>query len=930
MMAASAAVVPADEDGYELWLRYRLIEDAGVRGTYAGALGRVFVQGAGTSMVLTAFELVRGLTGLLGAAPVLVSAPTAPGTLVAGVWAESATARGVVTAAQVEMAGPEGYVLASGVVSGVPCTVVTSLTAVGVLRGAFHLLRLVQTRKPVSGLSSVQRPANRLRMVNHWDNLNRTVERGYAGSSIFDWARLPQTESRYGDYARALASLGINGTVLNNVNASPTFLSTAFLPKVVALADALRPYGVKVYLSAYFDSPAALDPAIPNGDPGNPAVQNWWRVKANEIYAAIPDFGGWLVKAGSEGQPGPIQYGKTHAEGANMLARSLAPHGGLLIYRAFVHGGPSTWTEDAWREFKPQDGKFDANVVVQVKNGPMDFNPREPVNPLLGGLPGTNSMLELQVTQEYTGHSTHLCYLVPQWKEVLDFDTHAAGAGSFVRDIVAGTTFGYSRSGLAGVVNFGTDRNWTGHHLAAANTHGFGRLAWNPALSAQELADEWVTMTFGPDPQLRTVLTSMLLRSWQTYLDYTEVLGQGYLVHPLGDHFEPDMAQSQGWHRSDGSGAGFDRTRATGSGYAGFYAAPVAQTFESLASCPDELLLFFHRVPYTHRLRSGASVIGHIYDSHFAGLAAAIGLRDSWRSLAGRIDARRHAEVAQRFDQQVLWATVWRDHIVSYYFKLTRLLAGAQRWLQVELPAASTVLLGGQANQVTVSVGNATSNTVTAPVTVTVPGGWTALPGQISLGPGALGSTMVQVTPPLRPAAAQVSVTVSSTLQVLGATPQTVMVTPAASRCVLALDAGTDSSALLTGYARLSPATAWDAARGFGWSAGAPQSRDRGGDALRRDFCNDTTRRVLRIAVPAGLHNAYLLVGDRTVRCLPTIVTVNGAELARSQPLAANVFAWLQFNLDGGAAGRTFDLQLSSIPNEHWHLVAFVLLRAGV
>lgn len=927
---ATTAVPPdrqlPDEDGYDLWLRYRLVEDAGQREAYANALGRLLAQGGGANVAAAKDELVQGLTGLLGVAPTEVTEPRAPGTLVVGVWADSPVARQVVTQQMVDRAGAEGYVLASGEVAGVECTVVTARTGAGVVRGAFHMLRLAQTRQPISDLDVVEHPVNGLRVVNHWDNLNGTVERGYAGGSIFDWERLPDLDPRYVDYARALASLGINGTVVNNVNASSVFLSSEFLPKLVALADVLRPYGVRLYVSAYFDSPADLDPDIPDGDPDNPDVPSWWSAKASEIYAAIPDFGGWLVKAGTEGQPGPIEYDKTHAEGANMFARALAPHGGVVIYRAFVHEGPDTWTEDAWNQFTPHDGEFDDNAVVQIKNGPMDFNPREPVNALLGGLPNTNSMIELQITQEYTGHSTHLCYLVPQWKEVLDFDTHAAGEGSYVRDIVAGSTFGYGISGFAGVINFGTDRSWTGHQLAAANTHGYGRLAWNPTLSAEALADEWVTMTFGPDRQLRDALTSILLDSWQAYLDYTEVLGQGYLVHGLGDHFAPDLVASHGWHRSDADGTGFDRTTATGSGYLGFYADPVTATYESLETCPDELLLFFHHVPYTHQLRSGSSVIAHIYDSHFAGLRAARELRTAWQSLADRVDAQRHAEVAERFDQQVFWATVWRDTIIGYFLQLSGLLDGSHTWLQVDLPAASSLLIGGQENDMVVNVGNATPDQVTTVANLDAPSGWTAEPGTLTLGSTEFGNATIRVTPPAPPAIVDVALRLDTDHEVVGSRPRTITVTPAADRCVLALDGGTESSAVLDGYTRLSPADAWDAARGFGWVGAAPQSRDRGGDAFRADFCNDSTERVLRVTVPAGVHDAYLLVGDRTEDSFPTIVTANGTELARSEWLAANEYVWLSFPLDGGTSGSTLDLHLSSIPGEHWHLAGFVLL----
>jgi alpha-glucuronidase len=921
--AAAAAQVgrPASEDGYDLWLRYRPVLAEPYRSEYRELAGRLLVEGSGASFQAARDELTRALPALLGQQVQLVNEPQAPGTVVLGTPDSSDLIRTVVPKGDLAAVGAEGYVLRSVRQGGALCIVVASTSAVGVLRGAFHLLRLMQTHAHLTSLNVRERPANPIRMVDHWDNLNRTVERGYAGQSIFDWDALPELSPRYTDYARALASLGLNATAVNNVNADSTFLTTGFLPKLAALAGVLRPYGIKLFVSANFASPMDLG-GLTTTDPLDDGVKKWWRDKADEIYAAIPDFGGFLIKASSEGQPGPITYGRTHADGANTLAAAVAPHGGIAIYRAFVHGGPDTWTEDAWHEFKPIDGDFAANAVVQIKNGPMDFNPIEPVNPLLGGLPRTNSMLELQITQEYTGHATHLCYLVPEWKQVLDFDTRKNGSGPLVRQIVDGTAYGYSHAGFAGVINFGDDRDWTGHHLAAANTHGFGRLAWNPALPAEDIAAEWIAMTFGPE--LATgPLRSLLLSSWATYEHYTACLGQAYLVLPLGDHFAPDLPSTVGWHKADGKGIGFDRTTATGSGFAGFYAPPIAAAYEDPATTPEELLLFFHHLPYTHRLASGPTVIQKIYDNHFTAADAAAAERATWHSLETKIDKQRFTEVSERFDDQVDQAYIWRDAVVGYLFKLSRILDESRSWLQIDA-SKGELLLGGWPNDLPVTVGNASPTDASGHLGLTVPDGWTTGTAAFTVPSTEFAEIKVPVTPPIEPTVAQVTVTVDTPLTVLGTSPRQVTTTPIAGRCVYAVDAGTTTSPVFTGYSRLSPATVWSPDLGYGWVGGAPQSRDRGGpDDLRRDFCCDTTPRVLRLAVPDGKQQLYLLIGDEQVQARGTTVSIGGTQVADSGPLAAGEFTWLHVPLDGG---RTVDLTFTGRPGEFWHLVVLALI----
>ncbi|MZD08191.1 glycoside hydrolase, partial [Streptomyces sp. SID5785] len=616
---ASTAALPA-EDGYDLWLRYRKVDDPDLLRRYRAALPALVREGGGPLQHSAAEELSRGLKELLGVRGARLtprtSAPAGPA-LVVGTPDSSPLVRALVPAADLDGLGDEGYVIRRVTDHGRARTVVASRADLGVLYGAFHLLRLVQTRRPLEDVDVRESPAAPLRVADHWDNIDGSIERGYAGTSFFDWDELPRLDDRYTDYARVLASLGINGAVINNVNTPADYLAEPFLTKLAALAGVLRRYGVRLYVTANFAAPIDLG-GLDTADPFDADVRRWWVEKADEIYAKIEDFGGFLVKANSEGRPGPLDYGRTHADGANVLAEALEPHGGIVMWRSFVHDGDAKWDRQAYDDFTPLDGAFADNAVVQIKNGPIDFQVREPAHPLFGSLPKTNSMIELQVTQEYTGHATHLCYLVPQWKEVLDFDTLKAGKDSTVARVVTGRVHSYSHFGFAGVMNVGDTRNWTGSHLAAANTHGYGRLAWNPDLSAQELATEWTRMTFGNDPHVVETVSALLLGSWRTYEDYTSPLGTGYLTHPpdgsVTGHFDASPTTTTQFHKSDREGIGYDRTAATGNGYTDLYAPENRDTYESLENCPEDLLLFLHHVPYTHRLDSGKTVIQLIYD----------------------------------------------------------------------------------------------------------------------------------------------------------------------------------------------------------------------------------------------------------------------------------------------------------------------------
>ena len=663
------------EDGYEFWLRYRPVADVGLLARYRAICRSVVLTESTPILESATHELLRGLAMLLEQKVATGNEVVRDGTILLGTGA-SKLVRDTVPASDLRELGPEGYVIRSGSVGGKPCTVIAGGGESGVLYGAFHLLRLLQTWQPVDHLQVRERPSNPLRLVNHWDTpFGGPPKREYQLPSVFDWERLPQVDARLRDYGRMLASVGINGCVPNSPGGGSggcRLLQTANVGKVAALATALRAYGVRLYLSASFASPVLVG-GLQSADPLDPAVAGWWADKADELYRQIPDLGGFLVKADSEGAPGPAEYHRSAADGANMLARALATHGGVVIWRAFVYGRKDLNPDraaQAYEVFKPLDGHFADNVILQIKNGPLDFQVREPVSPLLGAMPKTNQVLELQIKQEYTGRVTHLCYLVPQWKEVLEFDTKAAGDGAAVKRIINGAVFGHRRCGIAGVSNIGADRNWTRHYLAQANMHGFGRLAWNPDLSAEQIADEWVTMSFGHDPTVVRTVSHMLLGSWRTYENYTSPLGVGVMAQ-AGNHYEPAPQSRVRYHRADTSGVGFDRTVQTGSGYTTQYAAPVGSMYEDLETCPDELVLFFHHVPYTHRLKSGKTVIQHIYDTHFEGVEQVEAMRDAWAVLRGTIDEERHEHVLERLDAQLEHARRWRDEITGYFFGLS-------------------------------------------------------------------------------------------------------------------------------------------------------------------------------------------------------------------------------------------------------------------
>lgn len=672
------AQIARAEDGHDLWLRYRPIE-AEAAAAYRSAATQLILSGRSPTLGVAADELERGLSGLLGAAPDRAEAVSRDGAVMIGRAGDAA-----IEALDLDLSdvGPEGYVIRTLRVDGRRAVVIAGGGDAGAVYGAFHFLRLIQTRRALDALDIRERPAVGLRLLNHWDNLDRTVERGYAGQSLWDWHKLPDhLDPRYVDYARANASVGINGTVLNNVNTDALSLTRPWLLKAAALADVFRPYGIRVYLSARFSAPVEIG-GLDTADPLDPRVQAWWRAKADEIYALIPDFGGFLVKANSEGQPGPQDYGRNHADGANMLADAVAPHGGVVMWRAFVYddGVPTDRAMQAHDEFVPLDGRFRENVIVQVKNGPIDFQPREPFHPLFGATPETPLMMEFQITKEYLGFATHLAYLGPLFEEVLDADTHVRGPGSTVARVVDGSLFGHELTGMAGVANTGSDRNWSGSQFDQANWYVFGRMAWNPDLGAEAIAREWAAMTFTPDPAFVEPVTAMMMASREAVVDYMTPLGLNHLM-ATGHHYGPgpwvDDLPRADWnptyfHRADADGIGFDRT-ASGSDAVGQYAPDVAASFADPARTDERFLLWFHHLPWDHPTASGRALWDELVARYDRGVAAVGKMRRTWAGLVDHVDARRHGEISNFLVIQENEARWWRDSSIAYWRSLNGL-----------------------------------------------------------------------------------------------------------------------------------------------------------------------------------------------------------------------------------------------------------------
>ncbi len=554
----------------------------------------------------------------------------------------------------------------------------------GALYGMFALLRQAQMAGCAWDELETEEsaaPSNPLRMLDHWDNLEGDIERGYSGRSFFFRDNEVLVSQRTEDYARLAASVGINGVVLNNVNvkgAATWLISPRYYEPLRKIQEILASYGIRMFLSINFSAPIEMG-GLPVADPCDPAVAQWWKDKAREVWANLPGLGGFLVKADSEGRPGPFTYGRTHSDGANMLADAVAPFDALIIWRCFVYNCQQDWRDrktdrarSGYDNFTPLDGTFRENVILQIKNGPMDFQVREPVSPLFGGLKQTNMMLEVQIAQEYTGQQRHVCYLIPWFREVLGQDMYCCCGPSTVADLVSGRSDGNVRCGMAVVANTGDDANWTGHDLAAANLYGVGRLSYQTSLTGEEIAREWTRLTFGRDPEVESVMCEILMASWPAYESYNAPLGIGWMCNP-NHHYGPnvDGYEYDRWgtyHRADCKGIGVDRTSA-GTGYCQQYNAPLAGQYENLETCPDELVLFFHHLPYTYVLRSGKTVIQHIYDSHFHGAEEAARFYDLVESIAGRLDPEVYRRLHERLAHQKEHACEWRDVINTYFYR---------------------------------------------------------------------------------------------------------------------------------------------------------------------------------------------------------------------------------------------------------------------
>lgn len=661
------------ENGYDLWLRYQKVDNSQLLNSYSKTLAKLNFPVNSATLTEAKKELQQGLNGLLDT-NLPETDGISKGTLLVGTPASSKVLSGThAITNEISGLGDEGYLIKTLKVNGTPYTVIAARKDMGVMYGVFHFLRLLQTQSDIKELNITQVPKLQRRMLNHWDNLNGTIERGYAGYTLWDWQRLPgYIDPRYRDYARANASIGINGTVLNNVNANARSLTTEYLIKAAALADVFRPYGIRVYLTARFSAPKELR-ALNTADPLDPEVRQWWKDKVKEIYKYIPDFGGFLVKANSEGQPGPQDYKRTHADGANMMAEALEPYGGIVMWRAFVYENSRNVDRagNGYEEFKPLDGKFNKNVFVQPKNGPIDFQPREPFHPLFGAMPQTPLMLEFQITQEYLGYATNLAYLGPLFEECLDADTYTKGKGTTVANVLEDYNRSHGISGIAGVANIGTDINWCGHLFGQSNWYAFGRMAWNPELSSEEVADEWLRMTFNNNTSFVNPIKEMMQQSRETVVNYRNPLGLNHIMN-FATHYGPGPWykdphwDAKDYHKADETGIGVDRT-SKGSNVVNQYAKPLAEILENLNTCPQKDLLWFHHLPWDYKMPSGKILWDELVAYYYKGVDEVRGMRKLWNSMEGKIDAERFNHVKQLLKVQEDEAIWWRDGCVLYF-----------------------------------------------------------------------------------------------------------------------------------------------------------------------------------------------------------------------------------------------------------------------
>ncbi len=653
------------ESGYQLWLRYHQIRNQKILIEYQHNIRLVYIESSSPTSAILKSEIVNGLKGLLNK-KISITKNKVEADLLFNINTKTATY------------SEEGFDIHSIKNKDNKFKVyVSAKKDIGLLYGGFHFLRILQNEQSIDTININSSPSLSLRILNHWDNLNRSIERGYAGISIFNWHTLPDyIDQRYIDYARANASIGINGTVLTNVNANATILTTSYLLKVKVLADLFRPYGIKVYLTARFSAPIELV-KLKTADPLNSEVQLWWKNKAKEIYELIPDFGGFLVKANSEGQPGPQNYGRSHSDGANMLADAVAPYHGIIIWRAFVYNNeiPEDRFKQAYNEFKPLDGNFKKNVLIQVKNGPIDFQPREPFHPLIGAMPKTPMMMEVQLTQEYLGQATHLVYEAPMFKEILQTDSYVKGTNSSIASIINGDLFEHQQmNGMSGVANIGNDINWCGHPFAQANWYAFGRLTWNTNLTSEEIATEWIKQTFGTQQESIKSIQKIMLGSYESMVEYMTPLGLHHIMGngnhygplPWGNSFSRADWNPVYYHKADSLGIGFNRT-SSGTNALSQYNKEVQIKWADSSTCNEKYLLFFHHVSWNHQMKSGRNLWNELCYIYNDGVERVKEMERLWKSTKNNIDGDRYHQVEQLLKIQLKEAEWWRDACLLYF-----------------------------------------------------------------------------------------------------------------------------------------------------------------------------------------------------------------------------------------------------------------------
>ncbi len=670
---ASNAQVP---EGYDLWLGYSKIENAATLENYRKVCSSIYFQQSSEISNTAKEELKRGLDKMLDQKTSFTNSHEKATSLVVATTNKLDNALLKILQSEIPKVQKNGFLIKSVNTGKKQQCIITAQDDAGLLYGVFRFLQLIQTEKAIDEIAILDNPRIDLRVLNHWDNLDRTVERGYAGFSLWNWQKLPESiDQRYIDYARANASIGINGTVLTNVNANALVLTPMYLEKVAALANVFRKYGIKIYLTARFSAPIEIG-GLSTADPLDPEVQNWWDNKTKEIYKMIPDFGGFLVKANSEGQPGPQNYGRSHADGANMLAKSLQAFNGVVMWRAFVYSehDPTDRAKQAYLEFVPFDGKFMDNVLIQSKNGPIDFQPREPFHPMFGAMPQTPLMMEFQITQEYLGFSTHLVFLPKLFEEVLQSDTYAKGKGSTVAKVIDGTLQGQKLTGIAGVSNIGNDLNWTGHPFAQANWFGFGRLAWNPNIASDQIAKEWLQLTYSSEPEFTKALIPMMINSREAVVNYMNPLGLHH-IFDTGHHYGPGPWVSElsrpewnptYYHKADSLGVGFNRTR-SGSNAISQYNKEFQTMIENLETCPEEYLLWFHHLPWDYKLQNGQTLWNGIALRYQKGVDQVEEMIATWNNMKQYVSENKYHETKMLLNIQLKEAKWWRDACLLYF-----------------------------------------------------------------------------------------------------------------------------------------------------------------------------------------------------------------------------------------------------------------------